>query len=237
MAKLKTLYIIALLSYFSANGQIVGPAKTASTLDLDSRAGGQVAQIPMKPVETIGTSLLYDDWALGTITITENKVVENYLINYDLEKDELLIKTDEDVRVLRGYRVQSFDISQGDGIKRHFINSSNHLLDGTPLTGFLEVLVNDDVMLFSKTKISIKAPSYNIQIDYGKRADEILKVESFYIAEDENIMLIGKSKKKSLSLFGDQTNTIDNFMKKNKLKFKSKEDLIKIVEYYNSIKS
>lgn len=60
--------------------------------------------------------------------------------------------------------------------------------------------------------------------------------DEYYIAlENKKLIKITRKKKDFFKIFGENSNEVQSFMKKNKLNHKSIEDLEKIVTYYNSL--
>ncbi len=63
----------------------------------------------------------------------------------------------------------------------------------------------------------------------GRLKDEI------YIAKNNEAIELPKKKKDILNFFSHKSKEIELFAKKNKLSFKKSEDLIKIINYYNTL--
>ena len=60
--------------------------------------------------------------------------------------------------------------------------------------------------------------------------------EKYYISFDGiNAVKIPKKKKLFYSFFGDQKNSIKEFMKRNKLSRKKKKDLLKVISFYRTL--
>ena len=63
----------------------------------------------------------------------------------------------------------------------------------------------------------------------------VLNEKFYYTTQDMPAEKISKSRKRFLALFGKKAKRVDQYIKKNKLSIKQKEDLIEIFTYYNQL--
>ncbi len=57
----------------------------------------------------------------------------------------------------------------------------------------------------------------------------------YYTKDGEDITRLRTSKKRILSLFGDQSDQVENFARDNRLRFSDDNHLVRIFDYYNSL--
>lgn len=103
---------------------------------------------------------------------------------------------------------------------------------------FFKVLVEDKNSLIVKHRVRyVDAKVAKSGYDRAKPADyKRLKDEIYLVIGDKKMVKLSKKKKKEFfTSFGDKASEIKAYMKKNKLGYKSAEDLKKVVEYYNTI--
>jgi hypothetical protein len=193
--------------------------------------------IPLPEGKVIGDTYLYPEWKRSVILLYEgNKLLEDYLIRYDIKADELDVKTAKGVKVLFGRNVKSFTWIDSLGSEPYyFINAKEFKQDGVSLTGFFEVLVDGKIPLFKKTLVSIKKADYNVQLSIGSRDDKILKKPKFYYAIENRVTEIPASKKKLMPSFKDKASEVEKFMDENNLSVKKEDDLIKVYSFYNTL--
>jgi hypothetical protein len=194
--------------------------------------------IPMLPGKVVGDTYLQTHWKNSTILLYEkDKLIEGYPVRYDLYLDELEIKAKNGIKVLKGNKIKSF--VWVDSITRtpsYFVNAKEYKNDdNVGLTGFFEVLTEGSLPLVKKTTIQIKKADYNIQFNVGSQDDKILKKQDFYCLKADQIIEIPSSKKKFLSLLGDKSETVEQFMKDHVLTTTKEDDLKMIFEHYNSV--
>ncbi|WP_344820985.1 hypothetical protein [Aquimarina gracilis] len=66
---------------------------------------------------------------------------------------------------------------------------------------------------------------------------KIKLVTTFYLEENEIILELPLSKKDLLLTFSDKEKELKEYMKKEKLKLKKEEDLLRLVARYNALKN
>ena len=103
--------------------------------------------------------------------------------------------------------------------------------------GYLyEILVGKKVNLYLKER-SVIIPEKESQNGYDapSPARYSRTNDEYYFTYKENIVSFPDSKKELLALYPDKQKEIEDFLKTNKLKFKSEADLIKIATFLDSL--
>jgi len=189
------------------------------------------------PGKVIGDTYLSTLWRPSAIQLyKDDRVIEGYDCRYDLQSDALDVKTKEGVKVLEGKRIRSFSWQDSSRLEPvFFVNASDFKLDGVPLTGFFEVLVDGKAPLLKRITLHLKKADYNVSFDVGSRDDKILKQSQYYVGRENAVTELGSSKKKVLALFGDQAAEMERFLNNNQVSLKQETDLIKVFQHYNSL--
>ena len=179
--------------------------------------------------EVIGSSYVNENFLSGTISNREMV----YSMRYNAYRDEMEIE-------LQG---KPFYLPKTNNYSINFdiINKEYQLLDyaenGESKKGFFVVLdKNDKTQLLIKESIKLykEVPAKLGFTRYeppklGRLKDEI------YIAKNNEAIKLPTKKKDILNFFSNKSKEIDLFAKKNKIGFKKTEDLIKIINYYNTL--
>jgi hypothetical protein len=185
---------------------------------------------------TKGDYYLNPHWQDGFITLKTGQTFQKYPLKYDIENDMLEIKASNEVKILRGERVASFTWLETDRQQEtQYINSHEYKLEGTPLIGFFELVVDGQVQLLCKTIAVVKDPTYVEGFDVGKRYSEITKKEVYYLSDESKVLTEIKSKKDVLEFMGDEGG-VKQYMKAQKLGVSDKEDLAIIATFINQQK-
>lgn len=203
--------------------------------DLDEISSGGQQQMMGKslpPPDVKGSNFYSDHWFQGEILFENGKKVEGLLIRYDISSGILETKKDERKLTYKSEDIVEFHwFNSSTGQVSDFKNCKGYKLSGTELLGFFEVIVNDDVSLFIHSTIHVKEPDYVEGLDVGNRDYQIKKTEDFYFAFGDELLEIKKSKSKNIKALSVEYPFIKDFVKRNKLSFKDKNDLILITEY------
>ena len=102
------------------------------------------------------------------------------------------------------------------------------------LTGLIEPLVTGKVSLYNKPDLEFYRANYNAAMDVGNRNDRYVVKEQLYLFREGKIIDVSKAGKKIMDSFQDHADEVKAYAKSNQLSFKKKEDLTKIVAFYNS---
>jgi hypothetical protein len=193
--------------------------------------------IPLPEGKVIGDIYLDTHWKNSTILLYDkDKLIEGYPARYDIYLDELEIMGKNGVKVLKGSQVRSF--VWADSITRtpvYFVNAKDYRNeDNVEFTGFFQVLSDGSMPLFKKTTIDIKKADYNIQLNVGSHDDKILKKNKFYAVKGKHVVGIPASRKKFLTLFEGNSESVEQLIKDNNLTTSKEEHLEVIFQHYNS---
>jgi hypothetical protein len=110
--------------------------------------------------------------------------------------------------------------------------------NGLTKKGFFVVLSKGEkVSLFSQEKIKLydEVPAKLGFTRYEPPTLKKIKNEIYLEFKDNSIVKLPKKKKNLVSLFSGNSKDLELYAKKNKYSFNKTEDLIKIINYYNSL--
>lgn len=181
----------------------------------------------------LGDPFLSSKWNATSISLYDvEEEIEGYNTRYNLYFDEMEYQTPEGIKVLGGSRVKSF--SYKDSLASRYVNAKDYLFDGTPLTGFFEVLVDGPAPLLKKYYVFIKEPDYNPALSAGSRDTRIVKYADLYCANGNQVIKV-KRKKDMMAFFGDKAEHMKEYMKKYSL-FLGEETHVRVIfKHYNSL--
>ena len=191
--------------------------------------------IPLPPGSVVGDTYLDKKWNLSEIILYENdRVIEGYPIKYDIKGEMIEISARNGIKVIEARKIHTFAwIDSLIQTKHFFVNAKEYRLDGSPLTGFLEVVSDGQVPLFKRTVIYERAPDYVPALDMGTRDTRILKKEVFYMRKGKDLKKIG-SRRSLLSELGTHADDVEQYIKVNNLDLDKENHLIRVFDYYNS---
>jgi hypothetical protein len=101
----------------------------------------------------------------------------------------------------------------------------------------VEELATGEISLYAKPRVDIVAGTYTPGLDVGSRNDKAIKKESLLLVKGSEVIDITKTGKKILPYFGEQSAKVEAYVKENDLSYRKKEDLTKIVQFFNENKA
>lgn len=229
-------FILLLLLSIGSLAQVRQPA---GKVNVNTAPGGIVGEIKEEPLPVKGSYYLFDQWGRGSIRLKSGQTLDSVLLKYDLFRNRLETLTDQKRSTFNAGKVYSFTHQTEDQQTIRYINSDGYLLDQLPLLGFYQILVEADeagLGLFSKIDLKLKKSYYVAALDVGDKADSYIKLESLYLVSGINVYRLPKKDLAFWDLF-KEASLMEAWAKEEKLKWKRKEDLIRVLEHYNSIVS
>lgn len=244
----KLLLLLFLLSskivLSQSNSAIPENIRSTNTLDRLSEssginaAGAVLLGIPVPKGELIGDFYLNVDWQKTSFTlIGSDKVYEGYECRYNIESNQLEIKSQTGVNGLSGTKIKSFVwIDSKTSSPTFFINAQDYSFNEKLQSGFLNVLSDGKIPLFKQTTTFIRTSNYRPELHAGSRDSKIFKIEKFYFSKGKSLFQVKpKDLKKPELIFGDSGIEIKKFIESQSLSLNNESDLIKVFNFYNSL--
>jgi len=197
-------------------------------------ANGKIFENPNRDIA--GSPYFMDGWKYGTIVLTNNVVCSKRLLRLDCQQQQ-------EIHYLSDNHVE-MSLTAGYVKELVFIDSSTtpstvyDFQSGFPPVdnqdgGYLYRLICNGrlKMLESTRKIIIT----NKNDFSGETVKEYRAYKDYYFFSGVSITRIKNDKAFVLGLMAKQKDKVEEYAKRNKLSYKSAEDLKKITEYYNSL--
>ena len=110
---------------------------------------------------------------------------------------------------------------------------------GKPGAGFFEVMAMGYCKLLYRRSSEIKREDLPVSDFSGGNYRDYFKItEEYYIKKgDDPAQFIRKSKRKIFKTLSDYTSELEDYVNKNNLTFKSDEEIIDLIYYYNALKA
>ncbi len=102
---------------------------------------------------------------------------------------------------------------------------------------YVLVEYNEKYRIYKRFVTEIREPSNNGSVNGTSEPGKIRINTTYYIEEEGTIMEFPMSKKAVLSAFSDKADELKAYMKKEKIKLRKEEGIIKLVSKYNALKN
>jgi hypothetical protein len=183
-----------------------------------------------KTNEVQGTPYLNFEYETGTILSDADILYKNVPLRYNCFKDMLEFKRND--KAYYAYPKETVKKAEFGG--KVFVYKAFEK-DGHIDKAYFEELVKGKAALYSRYLVNFHeaTPSNGIIDAVPARYGDLLEIR--YISIDSLPAIKIENKKKLVEIFGDKKNEIDALISRQKLSVKKKDDLLKIITFYNSL--
>jgi hypothetical protein len=172
-------------------------------------------------------------WHDGKIVLESNDTIKGQ-IKYDLQNDLLQIKEKNRMESFAARKILFFEIFDAT-VKRYrqfyALPYSPNNTYKTPV--FFELLCEGKITLLCRENLEYR--SVNSNYYYGSYSRLVLVNKYFLLQTNGNIESFEGSKGDWLTLMETRQVEMKDFIKKNRLEFSEKYELVRIIDYYNSL--
>jgi hypothetical protein len=185
-------------------------------------------------VDIQGSPYLDPSWSKGTFTLSNGKIYKDMDIKYDLVKDKMYVKGNNDELVALLDQVRDFSINvpvSGSAVTRHFRTGYTNI-PATTNTYYFEVLTEGKTQFLKR---SVKSILENKEYNSATVTKSFELNTKYYIYKDGKGTQVKKDKKAILAALGDKQSELETYIKDEKLNLKNDADVVKLIEYYNRV--
>ncbi|TMM58245.1 hypothetical protein FEE95_02115 [Maribacter algarum] len=194
-----------------------------------------------------GTPYLNEEHQLGTIingeTTMEAPIRYNAYYDYfqvldENKKKASVLKSNNVIVQLDGktYHLLTYEETVQDKALYYLPQNKNQQLSGNMKEGYFCALSDGETVLYNKT--TKRVPKFKLQ-DHGYTQfapTDLVTLNHYYIKRKHRpAVRIKLSKKEVLFALNNKYNEVRDYIKKNKLKVKTEEEVIQILSYYDTL--
>lgn len=195
--------------------------------------------------------VLINEWPRGMVVLNDGDTIRGAVTYYRAEELIQVSLPDGSVRALAPVNVYSFMVSEGNNSYRqlfrtHLWNHGNDYSDFKS-PAFFEQLSHEGQYSLVKRETSVRR-DMNQDLMYrrsmysrydpyymGPRFVDQVQEHFFLLSPDGKLRALRNPKKDLLNAFDDKARQIKTYIKQRKISFNSSQDLIKVINYYNSL--
>ena len=199
--------------------------------DIRDKGGGNLSDYEYE--EIIGNSYFDKKFVSGNIYMVDKIISKDALLRYNAFKDEIEVKKNTSFEVL----IRHEDVSCSLGSTNYIFSSFMKKKGDKDQHGYFIVLFEGKDFSFLQRKIKIykEAKVAKTSMTGSFPAKLIVSEDYYFLDKVKKISYELKSNKKKIlaKLNSQYKSEMTDYIKKNKLDLKNKEDLISMFEYYN----
>ena len=182
-----------------------------------------------------------DLWHKGEVDLTSGETVRGY-VKYDLDNDNLIYKNGNTVRSYSATRVEAWQIVDDKTKQVRYFFTLPFSTDGTSYKKptFFELLSEGEpYSLLSREKIVDQVENLYDPYWFGGRNIRVtVQVDDYFLIDEKgDIAFCSNEEDEALALLDNKDKVLKKFIKVNKLDIVRREDMIQLVDYYNSLKN
>lgn len=200
--------------------------------------GNMVYGIPPEAKKLEGNTYLDLKWNLATILLyRDQQMLEGYRARYNILSNmfELMEPTANQISTMPGLRIQNIVwMDSSYNVPRFFVNGMDFKDEGSPISGFFEVLIDGQMPLMRRTMAVFKESNYNTALMIGNRNDQFVKRNLYYYLEGVDLKEIPTNRKKLFAIFGDKAAFMEEFAESNTLNIREPSSIFQLLTHYNS---
>ncbi len=213
-----------LLRIFLLSSVLLSQAVTAQ--DSTGLSGTPYQEVQLAAGES--SPYLFKEWYLGTVRTSDDNVHDGVQLRYDLAKDEIEYKTESGL-----FRVSSnvTEFSIPTGTDLYNFKNGYPAVSGQTEKSFYRVLYDGNTKLLKKYVAPIK-------VEKASATRTMEPSSKLYILKDDKLNPVQLSNRNSfLKLLTDEKNKMGYVIKEQQLDFAGDDDLIRLLEEYDSYKA
>lgn len=179
--------------------------------------------------EIKGNPYLFKDWQTGSIVDKDDKMIENVLLNYNGET--------ENIEIRQGDKFIELEVSDYKKIIIPKENAAETILIKGAFSPFKDqfvrvVYANANRKVIQTFESQIITKVFN-NVGKNEEFKSFYNKKQYYLISDKAQLF--KLKKKSLLPLLTERSQLEQFLKKEKMKLNSEEQLLKLLAYYEQI--
>jgi len=149
---------------------------------------------------------------------------------FNVLDEAIELKNKSGIRSIRASGVSAAMV--GD---RFFISVKKDKIKKQESDSFFEILSMGNINLYMKHFLDTRMSGTNTLTSAYNGSKEYFIAEDLYYHTEDQLCQKLPSRKNTMNLFGEKKMEVKKFISTNNLKFKSKQDLIRIFDFYNSL--
>ena len=218
------------LAFFISALFMLGNTSNAQNIKIKFPPGYNVVVQGERIPGVTGSQYLSEEWTKGRIILNNGNSIDSIDLRLNAYKNEMHY-LDKGVEYLIGtpQNIKEITIDNRKFVYYPYVDGS------TIQHGYFEVLVEGKTELLVLHYIIKKPSNYNQALDYGEKNDRLILSEKYFIKKGNTVIEHDKKGKNLTALAGDKGDQIKSKIKEDNLSLKTKEDLIKIVKYANTL--
>lgn len=178
-------------------------------------------------------------WHKGEVYLFTEESVKGS-IRYDLEQNNITIRTDNKLRSYNASQVEQFWIE--DELQkrvRYFYALPQITKDDYRVLYFFELLAEGSITLLCRENFVVKQVGYYSPYMWGgwtNGGSYVVQEDDYFLLNNEgNVVDVEEDREAIMNLFGQKKDVMELYLIDHNNKLRNREDLLKMIRYYNEV--
>lgn len=211
-------------------------SKTVREFDIyQSTVGGTITKYELPYTEIKGSPYLNEHFSDSELISNDSIRYINVKFRYNIFADQMEYLAGEEVLTLANpLDFRYFILDESVFVYQAFVSGSTR-----PQRGFFQLLYSGSAVSLSKKITIIYEPAEELQaFAEPKPARFTKKSDKYFLTFPGGLPAeVSLNRRKVLEPFPDKIQELENFISDKRMKFRIEDDLVKLVDYYNSLQS
>lgn len=228
----KLLVLIVILAYWST---LSAQRSDQQELQMGNLYQGESLDVfDLRPRALEGSLYFSDDWLSGSVKLSNDKVLNDYPMRYNLEAGALEVQVKGNVLALPVTQIEEFTLQTADS-QDQFTFKAASAYPGTKSTGpsLFQVLSQGHYSLLVGYTVEVFRANYVPALDAGSLNPKAVRKEVYYLNDGNSTLEIPHGKKKARDFFAAIHAEAESFIRSENIRFKSVDDYQRVVDFCN----
>jgi|GEM_PF-4887285 len=182
----------------------------------------------------VGSPYLLDNYQKGKLYLEKNKVVKDFVFNYNVCLNRIEFKENNETMVItKPERINKLIYNDNQIFEYVTYEEKKFLANNEVKRSFMQLLSEGRVRLYKAFHCNLSNPSYNVSMMAGNRDYEFHHSQSYYIQKNTTAVEIKPRKNKILKALSQNRSKVNEYIEMHNLNLKDENDLIRLFDYYN----
>jgi hypothetical protein len=187
----------------------------------------------LSSIQTLGSAYSDDNYLIGNIFLQNGKHIENVKLKFNLQTNDLIVYQEiiHQLVIIDKYTVKGFELINKSGTEKYSRVQDLTDKDFSKYGTYVRVLYDGSISFYKfryKEKVNFQTPSNSYLYKYDDKTDYYLRLSG----KEEKVKLRHSTLNK---LFPAYKSEIAKFVHSSRVKPRSEEGFVKIVEYIDSL--
>ena len=174
-------------------------------------------------------------WHEGKVVLLQGDTLKG-AIKYDLERDIIQLNDAKTIEAYSARKVLYFNLfDETVNRYRQFYAIPYQVTIDYKTPVLFEVLYEGKLTLLAREYIMLETSNFSPSFSSSSFSRPVLRYNFYFLDATGNILFYGGNKKELLAYMKKYDNEMTEYIKRNRLHYNDKNDIIQIVKYYNQL--